>query len=82
MAGTHGRWRLLGAAILALSTTVAGVASAQTPTPADPNLTPYAPSYFTEYRPVTALDRIGRIPGFQFDGGSSARGIWLSGAWE
>jgi hypothetical protein len=75
MAGTHGRWRLLGAAILALSTTVAGVASAQTPTPADPNITPYAPSYFTEYRPVTALDMIGRIPGFQFDGGSSARGF-------
>lgn len=75
MAGTRGRWRLLSASILALSAPLAGVASAQTPVPADPNITPYAPSYFTEYRPVTALDMIGRIPGFQFDGGSSARGF-------
>lgn len=75
MAGTRGRWRLLSASILALSAPLAGVASARTPVPADPNITPYAPSYFTEYRPVTALDMIGRIPGFQFDGGSSARGF-------
>lgn len=77
MAGTYGRWRLLGASILALSAPVAGVAVAQTPVPvpADPNVTPYAPSYFTEFRPVTALDMIGRIPGFQFDGGTSARGF-------
>lgn len=77
MAGTRGRWRLLGVTILALSAMAAGVASAQAPVPvpADPNITPYAPSYFTEYRPVTALDMIGRIPGFQFDGGTSARGF-------
>ena len=75
MAGTRGRWRLLGATILALAAMSAGAASAQTPSPADPNITPYPPSYFTEYRPVTALDMIGRIPGFQFDGGSSARGF-------
>ncbi|MDP7342823.1 MAG: proton-conducting transporter membrane subunit, partial [Alphaproteobacteria bacterium] len=43
--------------------------------PADPNITPYTPDYFAEYRPVTALDMIGRIPGFQFDGGTSARGF-------
>ncbi len=75
MAGTRGRWRLLGATILALSAISAAAAPAQTPSPADPNITPYPPSYFTEYRPVTALDMIGRIPGFQFDGGSSARGF-------
>ena len=41
----------------------------------DANVTPYPPEFFTEFRPVTALDMIGRIPGFQFDGGSSARGF-------
>lgn len=45
------------------------------PASADPNITPYAPDYFAEFRPVTALDMIGRIPGFQFDGGASARGF-------
>lgn len=77
MAGTRGRWRLVGASILALSAAVAGAAAAQTPSPApaDPNITPYAPSYFTEFRPVTAWDMISRIPGFQFDGGTSARGF-------
>lgn len=77
MAGTYGRWRLLSASILVLWGTVAGAVAAQTPAPAsaDPNVTPYAPAYFAEYRPVTALDMIGRIPGFQFDGGTSARGF-------
>ena len=56
---------------------LAGGATAQTPAPApaDPNVTPYAPDYFAEFRPVTALDMIARIPGFQFDGGASARGF-------
>ena len=75
MAGTRGRWRLLGATILILAGTVGGAVAAQSPAPADPNVTPYEPSYFTEFRPVTALDMIGRIPGFQFDGGTSARGF-------
>ena len=75
MGGTRGRWRLLGASILALSAPVAGAAAAQNAAPADPNTTAYAPSYFTEFRPVTAWDMIGRIPGFQFDGGTSARGF-------
>lgn len=42
---------------------------------ADPNVTPYPAAFFTEFRPVTALDMIGRIPGFQFDGGTSGRGF-------
>lgn len=77
MAGTGGRWRLVCASILALSAAIAGGAAAQTPVPAAdrPNVTPYSPEYFAEFRPVTALDMIGRIPGFQFDGGSSARGF-------
>lgn len=74
--------RALGVSLLALSLAsgaMPGAAFAQTPAPAapaaDPNITPYAPEFFAEYRPVTALDMIGRIPGFQFDGGSSARGF-------
>ena len=78
MAGTRERWRWLAASIFAFSL-IAGVASAQAPASAlpatDPNVTPYAPAWFDEYRPVTALDMIGRIPGFQFDGGASARGF-------
>lgn len=77
MARKRGRGHLLGASILALSAALGGAAAAQVPIPAqaDPNVTPYAPDYFAEFRPVTALDMIGRIPGFQFDGGSSARGF-------
>jgi len=77
MVGTVGRWRLIGASMLALAAALAGGAAAQTPAPAaaDPNVTSYAPDYFAEFRPVTALDMIARIPGFQFDGGASARGF-------
>lgn len=77
MAETVGRWRLIGASMFALAAALAGGATAQTPPPAaaDPNVTPYAPDYFAEFRPVTALDMIARIPGFQFDGGASARGF-------
>ncbi len=54
-----------------------GVQTPQTMSPpaADPNVTPYSAGFFTEFRPVTALDMIGRIPGFQFDGGTSGRGF-------
>jgi hypothetical protein len=74
MTGTREGRRWLGASLFAL-TLIAGSASAQTPASADPNITPYAPAYFAEFRPVTAQDMISRIPGFQFDGGSSARGF-------
>lgn len=80
MVATDRRWCLLGVSILTLSLSIGDVATAQTPSPvpatvADANVTPYLPAFFTEFRPVTALDMIGRIPGFQFDGGSSARGF-------
>lgn len=77
MAGTSRRWGLIGASMFVLASALAGGAAAQTPAPApaDPNVTPYAPDYFAEFRPVTALDMIARIPGFQFDGGTSARGF-------
>lgn len=72
---------MLGLSIFALTTSLAVPVAAQVQAalpakaPADPNITPYAPDYFAEFRPVTALDMIGRIPGFQFDGGTSARGF-------
>ena len=72
MSGIRLGWCRLGASVIALSM-VAGTAFGQTP--ADSNITPYAPAWFAEFRPVTALDMIGRIPGFQFDGGASARGF-------
>ena len=77
MAALHRGLHLLAVSILALSATLAGAAAADTPAPvaSDPNITTFAPDYFAEFRPVTALDMIGRIPGFQFDGGSSARGF-------
>lgn len=71
-AGTSLTWLASTSVTLALAAT----ATAQTPatTGAD-NVTPYEPAFFAEYRPVTALDMIARIPGFQFDGGSTARGF-------
>lgn len=51
---------------------VSGLAS---PVAADPNVTPYPANFFVEFRSITALDMIGRIPGFQFDGGTSGRGF-------
>jgi hypothetical protein len=35
----------------------------------------YQPEFFAEARPTTANDMIGRLPGFQFDEGNSARGF-------
>ncbi len=73
-----GRWdlRLL---VLCLAAAVPLQAEAQTSPPTsvadDPNVTPYQPDFFAEFRPVTALDMIGRIPGFQFDGGAAGRGF-------
>lgn len=38
-------------------------------------MTPYAQAFFAEFRPSTAKDMIDRVPGFTFNGGSSARGF-------
>lgn len=67
---------LAGLASASVALVLAAAAVAQTPatTGAD-NVTPYEPAFFAEYRPVTALDMIARIPGFQFDGGTTARGF-------
>ena len=37
--------------------------------------TVYRPDFFTASRPSTALDMVNRLPGFQFNSGSSARGF-------
>lgn len=75
MTAQRNRRRLCGGSALVASLLMAGAVAAQTPSPGDPNITPYPPAYFAEFRPVTALDMIARIPGFQFDGGTSARGF-------
>lgn len=40
-----------------------------------PTIETYPPAFFAEFRPNTAMDMLGRIPGFSFDGGSGARGF-------
>ena len=35
----------------------------------------FRPDYFVQSRPNTALDMIGRLPGFQYDEGASVRGL-------
>ncbi len=42
---------------------------------ASSNVTSYKPDFFAQFRPNTAMDMIGRLPGFSFDGGSDARGF-------
>lgn len=71
---------LVSGAMLANGTAVQAFTVVQTvqtgsPSTSDPNITPYDGSFFTEFRPITALDMISRIPGFQFDGGTSGRGF-------
>jgi len=39
------------------------------------NVTSYKPDFFVQFRPNTSFDMVTRIPGFQFDGGSNARGF-------
>lgn len=65
------------ASVMGWSLVVPAAALAQNEAPAavDPNVTAYPGSFFTEFRPVTALDMIGRISGFQFDGGTYGRGF-------
>ncbi len=53
----------------------AGPALAQDTGAQASTVTPYPPAFFTEFRPNTAMDMIGRLPGFSFDGGSFERGF-------
>lgn len=53
--------------LAASSTTVAEA-------PVQSGVTVYRPPFFAASQPSTALDMIGRIPGFSYEGGDSARG--------
>lgn len=63
-----------GGVALALCLALVGAAYGQ---PADVagNVTPYAPAFFAQYSPSTALDMVRQLPGFTFDGGSNERGF-------
>lgn len=78
-AGRKSVCALAGAACMALSLVFPTIALARAATAAvaaaDPNITAYPAAFFTEFRPITSLDMVGRIPGFQFDGGTSGRGF-------
>jgi hypothetical protein len=54
---------------------VGGAAAQEPPAAPSENVTPYAPTFFAQYRPSTALDMVQRLPGFSFDGGTSERGF-------
>jgi hypothetical protein len=40
-----------------------------------PSVTPFPQAFFADYRPSSAMDMIGRLPGFSFDGGNGNRGF-------
>jgi len=44
-----------------------------------PSVTPFAPAFFADSRPSSAMDMIGRLPGFSFDGGDSNQGFASAG---
>src|SRR4051812_35837833 len=36
---------------------------------------PYPAAFFANFRPTSAFDMVGRVPGFSFDGGEQVRGF-------
>lgn len=40
----------------------------------------FAPAYFTQFNPITALDMVSRVPGFSIDGGGNVRGFGGAGS--
>jgi hypothetical protein len=49
-------------------------ATGQTTPRSQPSALSYPADFFETFRPTTAQDMVGNVPGFTFDGGSSARG--------
>lgn len=45
------------------------------PTAAQQGVQPFEAAYFRQYNPVTALDIVSRVPGFEIDDGESLRGF-------
>lgn len=76
---------MLKSALLATSALLIGAGAAQAQTaPAQPEPTAeqgqqgvlvFRPDFFTQYRPNTALDMVGRIPGFSISDGDGSRGF-------
>ncbi len=58
---------------------ISGAAQAQT-APSTSSNRVFEPAYFTQYAPRNALNMLGRIPGFQLDGGDNKRGLGQGGA--
>ncbi|NNE56857.1 MAG: hypothetical protein HKN36_02010 [Hellea sp.] len=68
-------------ALVPLALIFANPAFAEDDSPADAGkLRSFEPSYFTQYAPRTALDMLGRIPGFQLKSGNTERGLGQGGA--
>ena len=63
---------LLGAAAPALADTVAAPQTAET---SDQGVLVFAPDFFRDARPNSALDMVNRIPGFSVNDGDGARGF-------
>lgn len=54
---------------------LAPLASADNAAPGNENIRNFAPDWFNQYHPVTALDMVNQVPGFSIDNGSDARGF-------
>jgi len=63
------KWTIAAVVALLLAATGAQAQTEQT------GILVYQPAYFADARPSTANDMIGRLPGFSFDDGNSARGF-------
>ncbi|MDB5452788.1 MAG: TonB-dependent receptor [Caulobacteraceae bacterium] len=63
----------------AFACAVAPASAQEEPTPgaevSAPSVTPYPAAFFAEFHPVSAMEMIGKLPGFGFRGGSDARGF-------
>lgn len=75
---------LMAAAMLAGSAGPAlanaqSLAAIEAADPAAPSVTPYAAIFFAEFHPNSAMDMIGKLPGFGFDG-AAARAVFLAPA--
>ncbi len=59
----------------ALAAVLAGLCGPVFAQPAQNQVETYRPDFFASARPATAMDMIGRLPGFSFDGGDGSRGF-------
>jgi len=69
----------LGATAPSTTPVAAPVVAAQSASADGQSVTSYPPSFFASVLPATAMDMIGRLPGFIFDGGDGSRGLGGAG---